>query len=59
MSAIVGRDCNCEDFPCCGHGITEADLQADQEYLEAERERQWEYCDDLDDIFNDDDEVSL
>lgn len=32
MSRIVGRDCDCEDFPCCGHGITEADLQYEREY---------------------------
>ena len=23
------RTCNCEDFPCCGHGIFDTDYQPD------------------------------
>lgn len=34
MAQIIGRDCGCEDFPCCGHGITEADLRDMCEELE-------------------------
>lgn len=29
---VVGRDCNCEDFPCWGHGLTQRDLEP--EYLD-------------------------
>jgi len=24
---VIGRDCDCEDFPCCGHGITAANME--------------------------------
>lgn len=34
MSRIIGRDCDCEDFPCCGHGITENDAREWREWLE-------------------------
>lgn len=37
MSRIIGRDCDCEDFPCCGHGITENDQQAEREWMEYDR----------------------
>lgn len=56
MSQIVGRDCDCEDFPCCGHGITVADLQDSRE--QAEYARMFEddrYFDDPD-VFNSDEE---
>ena len=37
MSRVIGRDCDCEDFPCCGHGITENDQRAEREWAEYER----------------------
>ena len=37
MPRIIGRDCDCEDFPCCGHGITENDQQAEREWAEYDR----------------------
>lgn len=30
---VIGRDCDCEDFPCCGHGITQADVQSYDDYM--------------------------
>ena len=31
---VIGRDCDCEDFPCCGHGITAADVLTEAEYCD-------------------------
>ena len=49
MSRVVGRDCDCEDFPYCGHGITEADLQAEREWREADRMEETDFFDDDED----------
>jgi hypothetical protein len=24
---VIGRNCDCEDFPCCGHGLTQTNYE--------------------------------
>lgn len=31
---IVGRDCNCEDFPCCGHGIESTEIWSESRNMD-------------------------
>ena len=50
---VIGRDsnCHCEDFPCCGHGLTQADIDSEYEReYDDYMERQWyaDYGDDDD-----------
>ena len=29
---VIRRDCDCEDFPCCGHGITANSAESIEDY---------------------------
>lgn len=42
---VVGRDCNCEDFPCCGHGITMREAFEENRYLDFDDEDREDYED--------------